>query len=89
MATAPIASAETGEHAQLLARLGDALNGVQKGGTQQDHGHIGGMVAGKLGSNKYVVDYAVDARSKCRYVSCKQPIAQGSLRLGKIPPALR
>lgn len=72
--------------------------------TARDHGHMGGLLAGKIGSNKFVVrtattsdlrrhppqaDYAVDGRSKCRLVGCKQPIAQNALRLGKIPPALK
>lgn len=39
---------------QLLARLGVPFSsrGVV---SQQAHGHVGGMVAGRLGSNKYVV----------------------------------
>ncbi|KAJ8608500.1 hypothetical protein CTAYLR_005751 [Chrysophaeum taylorii] len=90
MPTTNTAAAESANnHAQLLAKLGVAMSGGSKGASQRDHGHIGGLVAGRLGDNKYVVDYAVDGRSKCRHASCKEQIEQGVLRIGKIPPALR
>lgn len=41
--------------AELLATLGVALSGESKASSQKDHGQIGGLVAGRLGSNKYVV----------------------------------
>lgn len=30
----------------------------------QDHGHLGGLLAGKIGSNRFVAQYAVDGRAK-------------------------
>lgn len=62
---------------------------AKPGSSAREHGHLGGLLAGKIGSNKYVVDYAVDARSKCRFSSCKRAIPQHALRLGKIPPAFK
>lgn len=43
------------DQAELLAKLGVVISGGSKGISQKDHGHIGGLVAGRLGSNKYVV----------------------------------
>lgn len=62
--------------------------------TAKHHGHVGGLLAGKIGSNKFVADYAVDGRSKCRYGKCvfapqQKYIKQSELRIGKIPPALK
>ena len=54
----------------------------------QGHGHVGGLLAGKLGSNKFVAEYAIDSRAKCRDAKCAAFIAQGDLRIGKIPPSL-
>ena len=54
----------------------------------QGHGHVGGLLAGKLGSNKFVAEYAIDSRAKCRDAKCATFIAQGDLRIGKIPPSL-
>jgi len=59
------------------------------GSTPREHGHLGGMLAGKIGSNRFVVDYAVDSRAKCRDANCKKRIPQGMLRVGKIPPAFK
>ncbi|KAJ1455940.1 hypothetical protein M885DRAFT_518832 [Pelagophyceae sp. CCMP2097] len=69
----------------------DALkNGASNNmrGKAKYFGHIGGSLAGRLGENTYVVDYAKDARSFCREISCKGNIPKDSLRLGKVPPKL-
>lgn len=68
----------------------------------KDHGHVGGLLAGKIGKNRFVVrspndiqsrhaqaDYAIDGRSKCRYSKCGAFIVQSDLRIGKIPPAIK
>lgn len=89
----------------VVENVATVLTHSKGSNTARDHGHLGGLLAGKLGSNKFVVrtlyslsaalhdhaqvDYAVDARSKCRLAGCKQQICQCSLRLGKIPPALK
>ena len=83
--------------------------------TAKDHGHVGGLLAGKIGKNKFggelpvgalsarhhclrcsrrvralsQADYALDSRSKCRYSKCASFIAQGALRIGKIPPSIK
>lgn len=31
---------------------------AKPGNSAREHGHLGGLLAGKIGSNKYVVDYA-------------------------------
>ena len=56
----------------------------------KDHGHLGGLLAGKIGRNRFVVDYAVDSRSRCRQARCAAPkISSGNLRVGKIPPSIK
>ncbi|KAJ8598144.1 hypothetical protein CTAYLR_007415 [Chrysophaeum taylorii] len=57
--------------------------------TAKDHGHVGGLLAGKIGSNKFVADYAVDSRAKCRDTKCNAYILQSDLRIGKIPPSIK
>ncbi|KAJ8614443.1 hypothetical protein CTAYLR_000798 [Chrysophaeum taylorii] len=57
--------------------------------TAKDHGHVGGLLAGKIGKNKFVADYAIDSRSKCRYTKCCAFILQSDLRIGKIPPSIK
>ena len=54
--------------------------------TQVDHGRLGGMLAGRIGENEYLTQYATDNRSKCKLISCKKAILLGELRIGKIPP---
>jgi len=53
---------------------------------QADHGRVGGMLAGRIGENKYVVEYATDCRAKCKLFSCKRSLFLGELRIGKVPP---
>ena len=48
---------------------------------QQDHGRLGGMLAGRIGSNKYVAEYATDCRAKCRYHKCKAALRIGEPRI--------
>lgn len=54
--------------------------------SQQDHGRLGGMLAGRIGKNKYVAEYAADMRSKCKHGPCKRQLLSGEFRIGKIPP---
>ena len=44
------------------------------------------MLAGRIGENKYVVEYATDCRAKCKLFSCKRSLFLGELRIGKVPP---
>ncbi|KAJ8611384.1 hypothetical protein CTAYLR_006500 [Chrysophaeum taylorii] len=98
---------------QLLARLTlgrvvvtNQLTVAQQLGFQtsaKDHGHLGGLLAGKVGSNKFVVStppwntgdggaqaqYAIDSRAKCRHVKCNNYILAHDLRIGKIPPSIK
>jgi len=60
-----------------------------QGATASDHGHLGGLLAGKIGSNRFQAQYAVDGRAKCRHVKCGKHIACGELRIGKIPPSVK
>jgi len=53
------------------------------------HGHVGGLLAGKIGANRFVAAYASDSRAKCRHFKCGQPITCGDLRIGKIPPSVK
>ena len=54
--------------------------------TQGDLGRCGGMLSGRLGPNKFRVDYESMLRSKCKGLRCKRPFNNGELRVGKIPP---
>lgn len=55
----------------------------------QDHGQLGGLLAGKIGTNKFVAQYAIDSRAKCRHVKCNNYILVNDLRIGKIPPSIK
>jgi len=57
--------------------------------TAKDHGHLGGLLAGKIGSNRFVAQYAIDGRAKCRHVKCNGYILAQELRIGKIPPSIK
>ena len=39
------------------------------------------MLAGRIGENKYVVEYATDCRAKCKLFSCKRSLFLGELRI--------
>ncbi|KAJ1451174.1 hypothetical protein M885DRAFT_530492 [Pelagophyceae sp. CCMP2097] len=52
-------------------------------------GSLGGYLAGTLGDNRFVAQYATDGRSKCRDTKCAaKHILANELRLGKVPPSL-
>ena len=57
--------------------------------TQDDYGRCGGMLSGRLGPNKFCVDYERQIRSKCKRLRCKRSFNDGELRVGKIPPRAR
>ena len=57
--------------------------------SQTDYGRCGGMLSGRLGPNKFIVDYAKGLRSKCKRHRCKHAFRDGELRVGKIPPRAR
>ena len=59
------------------------------GTSPKAHGHLGGLLAGRIGTNRFVAQYAVDCRAKCRYVKCQSYIETGLLRIGKIPPSIK
>ena len=52
------------------------------------HGHLGGLLSGRLGDNRYQAGYAPDSRSSCRDTKCRGRLETGALRLGKRPPAI-
>ena len=47
------------------------------------------MLSGRLGPNKFCVDYERQIRSKCKRLRCKRSFNDGELRVGKIPPRAR
>lgn len=55
----------------------------------KDHGHMGGLLAGKIGQNRFVAQYAIDGRAKCRHIKCNRHIEANNLRIGKIPPSIK
>ena len=47
--------------------------------TQDDYGRCGGMLSGRLGPNKFCVDYERQIRSKCKRLRCKRSFNDGEL----------
>jgi len=66
-----------------------ALDAGGPGQSQDDYGRCGGMLSGRLGPNKFCVDYERQIRSKCKRLRCKRSFNDGELRVGKIPPRAR
>lgn len=66
-----------------------AVSAVGHALSQAEFGKVGGMVARRLGENRFKADYSVDSRSRCRDTHCRLVLAEKELRVGKIPPALK
>ena len=47
--------------------------------SQTDYGRCGGMLSGRLGPNKFCVDYERQIRSKCKRLRCKRSFNDGEL----------